>query len=54
MIDNEGNFLFNTILFHDLTHNATLAGNEDFTIDFIKEGSVQMAVNVAMVKKIVV
>jgi hypothetical protein len=54
MSDAEGNYMFNTILFEDLTINAKLAGYDDFTIDFVKEDGVPLVVNVVMVKKIVV
>ena len=54
MSDAEGKYLFNTILFEDLTINAKLAGYDDFTIDFVKEDGVPLVVNVVMVKKIVV
>ncbi len=54
MSDAFGNYIFNTILFEDLTIIAKLAGYEDFTIDFVKEDGVPLVLNIVMVKKIVI
>ena len=54
MSDADGNYIFNTILFEDLTLIAKLAGYEDFTIDFVKEDGVSLVLNIMMVKKIII